>query len=192
MLSGSAFGHGKIPRSRTYDSIGAFLVRRSYRDAIVDSTRWDGRVRIKLKRGAWWVTARAVNVLDPNREWYWNVRVSGDTIRLDPKSAGSAEALMRFIVSPDSLYHPVGRDGCRPDDGGQTGPARHAHEGQPDGARDGVRDVLLPVPVLQATGRPDLAAASRRSTSRRARCDGSSSTIRWCRSIPTRCRPLSW
>lgn len=71
---------------RTYDSIGGSLVRQSYRDAIVDSTRFDGRVRMKLKNGEWWVTARAVNVQDPNREWYWNLRVTGDTIRLDPKS----------------------------------------------------------------------------------------------------------
>ena len=53
---------------------------------IVDSTRADGRTRIKLKRGVWWVTARAVNVLDPNREWYWNIRVTGDTVRLNPKT----------------------------------------------------------------------------------------------------------
>jgi hypothetical protein len=71
---------------RAYDSIGGALVRQSLRDAIVDSTRADGRARIKLKRGAWWVTARAVNVSDPNREWYWNVRITGDTVRLDPKS----------------------------------------------------------------------------------------------------------
>lgn len=69
---------------RTYDSIGGDLVRRSLRDAVVDSTRADGRTRIKLKRGDWWVTARAVNVQDPNREWYWNLRVSGDTVRLIP------------------------------------------------------------------------------------------------------------
>jgi len=71
---------------RAYDSIGGQLVRRSLRDAIVDSTRADGRTRIKLKRGVWWVTARAVNVLDPNREWYWNIRVTGDTVRLNPKT----------------------------------------------------------------------------------------------------------
>jgi hypothetical protein len=71
---------------RTYDSIGGLLVRQSYRDAIVDSTRSNGRVRIKLKRGVWYVTARAVNVQDPNREWYWNLRVEGDTVRLNPST----------------------------------------------------------------------------------------------------------
>lgn len=69
---------------RAYDSIGGLLVRRSLRDAVVDSTRSDGRVRVELKRGDWWVTARAVNVSDPNREWYWNLRLEGDTVRLTP------------------------------------------------------------------------------------------------------------
>jgi hypothetical protein len=71
---------------RSYDSIGGSLVRQSYRDAIVDSTRSDGRTRLDLKKGVWWVTARAVMVSDPNREWYWNVKVTGDTVRLDRKS----------------------------------------------------------------------------------------------------------
>ena len=71
---------------RAYDSIGGALVRQSLRDAVVDSTRADGRTRIRLKRGAWWITARAVNVHDPNREWYWNVRVEGDTVRLNPST----------------------------------------------------------------------------------------------------------
>lgn len=71
---------------RAYDSIGGALVRSSLRDAVVDSTRSTGRVRVRLKRGAWWVTARAVNIQDPNREWYWNVRVEGDTVRLNPST----------------------------------------------------------------------------------------------------------
>ena len=75
---------------RAYDSIGGLLVRQSHRDAVVDSTRADGRVRMKLRRGDWWVTARAINVADPNREWYWNVRVEGDTVRLNP-STGRAK-----------------------------------------------------------------------------------------------------
>jgi hypothetical protein len=78
---------------RSYDSIGGSLVRQSYRDAIVDSTRADGRTRIKLKGKPWWVTARAVMVSDPNREWYWNLRVSGDTVRLDAKSGRAVPRL---------------------------------------------------------------------------------------------------
>ena len=71
---------------RAYDSIGGDIVRRSVRDPIVDSTRSNGRTRIRLKGREWWVTARAVNIQDPNREWYWNVRVTGDTVRLDPRT----------------------------------------------------------------------------------------------------------
>ena len=78
---------------RSYDSIGGSLVRRSYRDAIVDSTRADGRTRIKLEGEPWYVTARAVMVSDPNREWYWNVRISGDTVRLDRTSGRAVPRL---------------------------------------------------------------------------------------------------
>lgn len=78
---------------RSYDSIGGSLVRQSYRDAIVDSTRADGRVRIVLKGGPWWVTARAIMVSDPNREWYWNLRLTGDTVRLDAKSGRAVPRL---------------------------------------------------------------------------------------------------
>ena len=78
---------------RSYDSIGGSLVRQSYRDAIVDSTRSDGRTRLDLKKGPWWVTARAVMVSDPNREWYWNVKVTGDTVRLDRRSGRAVPRL---------------------------------------------------------------------------------------------------
>lgn len=78
---------------RSYDSIGGALLRQSYRDAIVDSTRSDGRVRMELKGGPWWVTARAIMVSDPNREWYWNIRLSGDTVRLDAKSGRAVPRL---------------------------------------------------------------------------------------------------
>lgn len=78
---------------RSYDSIGGSLVRQSYRDAIVDSTRSDGRVRIRFKGGPWWVTARAIMVSDPNREWYWNIRLSGDTVRLNAKSGRAVPRL---------------------------------------------------------------------------------------------------
>ena len=78
---------------RAYDSIGGSLVRRSLRDAVVDSTRANGRVRLELKKGDWWVTARAVNVSDPNREWYWNVKVEGDTVRLNPSTGKSKPRL---------------------------------------------------------------------------------------------------
>ncbi len=71
---------------RGYDSITAGLVRRPDRAAVVDTTGPAGWTDVLVPKGTWWVTARAVNVLDPNSEWYWNVRVTGDTIRLDPSN----------------------------------------------------------------------------------------------------------
>ena len=46
----------------------------------------------------------------------------------------------------------MARDGCRAGDGCEARPARDAHQGQPDRARDGVRDVGLPV-SRSASGR---------------------------------------
>jgi hypothetical protein len=69
---------------RAYDSTTAAMVRASRRKPITDSTGADGRVTMGVPSGAWWLTARAINIQDPNAEWYWNVRVAGDTIRLRP------------------------------------------------------------------------------------------------------------
>jgi hypothetical protein len=69
---------------RSYDSATAAMVRSRRRKPITDSTGADGRVTVAVPSGAWWLTARAVNIQDPNAEWYWNVPVSGDTIRLNP------------------------------------------------------------------------------------------------------------
>ncbi len=74
---------------RAYDSVGATLVRARRRDPVVDSTRAGGTVTLALPGGPWWVVARAVNVQDPNAEWYWNVAVAGDTVRLSPENAVS-------------------------------------------------------------------------------------------------------
>ena len=75
---------------RTYDSITASITSGTGDDAVSDSTMADGWSRVKLPRkGPWWVYARAVNVLDPNAEWYWNVRITGDTVRLSPQNGRS-------------------------------------------------------------------------------------------------------
>lgn len=39
-----------------------------------------------LKGGPWWVYVRAWDATDPNAEWYWNVPVTGDTVRLTPEN----------------------------------------------------------------------------------------------------------
>lgn len=69
---------------RQYDSVGQALASSLHRDPIVDSTRSSGTTTVRLRAGNWWVIARAVNVSDPNAEWYWNVKVQGDTVRLNP------------------------------------------------------------------------------------------------------------
>ena len=53
------------------------------RIGLSDPTDSAGHATIRVGRGAWWVYARAWDVEDPNSEWYWNVRITGDTVRLD-------------------------------------------------------------------------------------------------------------
>ena len=67
---------------RAYDSITNAVVGRHRHGAHADSTRADGWTRLRLPRGDWWIYARAVNVANPYSEWYWNVKVSEDTLRL--------------------------------------------------------------------------------------------------------------
>lgn len=75
---------------QAYDSITARLAGPLARaDAITDSTRADGWATVALKSGDWWVYARAINVQDPNAEWYWNIRIEGDTVRLRPSNGRS-------------------------------------------------------------------------------------------------------
>lgn len=79
---------------RAYDSISAAITSGVGHDAASDSTRADGWASVKLPRkGPWWVYARAVNVQDPNAEWYWNIKVAGDTVRL---SSGNGRSRTRF------------------------------------------------------------------------------------------------
>lgn len=74
---------------RDYDSLTRVLVRQSRLEATIDSTRTDGWVTVELRPGRWWLTARAINVGDPNAQWYWNVPVVGDTIILSPANGRS-------------------------------------------------------------------------------------------------------
>jgi hypothetical protein len=45
-----------------------------------------GWATFSLKGGPWWIYVRAWDASDPNAEWYWNVPVSGDTVRLTPEN----------------------------------------------------------------------------------------------------------
>ncbi|MGB7213305.1 MAG: hypothetical protein WBC97_11850 [Gemmatimonadales bacterium] len=46
-----------------------------------------GSIEVALRSGRWWAYARAPDVNDPEREWYWNVRIRGTLIRLDRTNA---------------------------------------------------------------------------------------------------------
>lgn len=69
-----------------YDTLVTNLAEETGRIGQVDTTDSSGRTTITLPRGAWWVYAKAWNVADPNSEWYWNVPISGDTVRLDDRN----------------------------------------------------------------------------------------------------------
>lgn len=73
----------------SYDSVTRALVRQSYRQVVNDSTGPAGWQTVKLKKGTWWLYVRAINVNDPNAQWYWNVPVTGDTIILSPANGRS-------------------------------------------------------------------------------------------------------
>lgn len=67
-----------------YDSIVRGLSRARAMFAITDTTGRDGWAHFKLSPGQWWIYARSWDATDPNAEWYWNVKVPGDTVLLDP------------------------------------------------------------------------------------------------------------
>lgn len=46
-----------------------------------------GRATVALRSGRWWVYARAPDVNDPEREWYWNIPIRGTLVRLDRTNA---------------------------------------------------------------------------------------------------------
>ena len=75
--------------SLEYDSVARYLIRQSIRDVVTDSTDAAGWRTVKLKQGTWWLYVRAINVNDPNAQWYWNVPVVGDTIVLSPANGRS-------------------------------------------------------------------------------------------------------
>jgi hypothetical protein len=65
-----------------YDTITRSLTR--FRNPVADTTDALGVAQFELRGGDWWITATAWDADDPNAEWYWNVPVTGDTIRLVP------------------------------------------------------------------------------------------------------------
>ena len=65
-----------------YDSIVRGITRARALTAVTDTTGRDGWAHFKLAGGPWWIYARSWDATDPNAEWYWNVRVTGDTVLL--------------------------------------------------------------------------------------------------------------
>lgn len=78
---------------RGIDSVARVLVRSTHRDPIDELTDHAGWATISLERGDWWVVARALNVLDPNAQWSWNLRITTDTIILNPANGRSRPRL---------------------------------------------------------------------------------------------------
>ena len=78
---------------RGLDSVTRLLLRSTRRDQVIDSTDAAGWATLSLEPGAWWVFARAVNVLDPNAQWSWNVRITSDTLILNSANGHSRPRL---------------------------------------------------------------------------------------------------
>lgn len=73
---------------RGWDSVTSALAKQRRAEPVADSTRENGATTLRLKgEGSWWIVARTLDLEDPNAEWYWNVRATGDTVRLDRRNA---------------------------------------------------------------------------------------------------------
>ncbi len=66
-----------------YDTLTKKLAEGIGREQVSDSTDAEGRARFRLPPGDWWIYARSWDAWDPNSQWYWNVKVSGERVILD-------------------------------------------------------------------------------------------------------------
>jgi hypothetical protein len=67
-----------------YDTAARSLARSRMRTVSADTTDTVGWATMVVASGPWWITARSPDPQDPNYEWYWNVPVDSDTVRLSP------------------------------------------------------------------------------------------------------------
>lgn len=67
-----------------YDTLVRTLSIDKMRQLVADTTDARGRSTFSVTTGSWWIHARVPDPQDPNAEWYWNVPVTGDTVRLTP------------------------------------------------------------------------------------------------------------
>ena len=82
----AAIRHWEDSTYRGYDSITRNLASRRRQDPRTDTTRGDGWARFNLPAGDWWIYGRSWDATDPNSEWYWNLPVTGDTVRLSSET----------------------------------------------------------------------------------------------------------
>ena len=68
---------------RGYDRAVDSIVKARHRQPVADTTDAAGTAVVTLRGGPWWIYARSWDPSDPNAEWYWNVPVASDTVRLD-------------------------------------------------------------------------------------------------------------
>ena len=71
---------------RSYDSITRSLGRGLGREPQSDTTDATGNASLRLSKGRWWIYAKSWDAHDPNAQWYWNVPVQGDSVRLDSRT----------------------------------------------------------------------------------------------------------
>jgi hypothetical protein len=71
---------------RDYDSIANTRLRMTGRAVLTDTTGADGWTLVKVPAGQWWIYGTSWDVNDPNRYWYWNRPVTGDTLRLTARN----------------------------------------------------------------------------------------------------------
>jgi hypothetical protein len=80
--------HWEDSTYRGFDRRAKALMDTTGGQPVSDTTDAKGTTTLTLRPlpGGWWVSASSWDPLDPNRIWYWNVRVESDTVRLDDKT----------------------------------------------------------------------------------------------------------
>jgi hypothetical protein len=69
---------------RSYDSLTSMRAGQLGRSPVHGETGVDGSLTVHLSQGSWWVYTRAPQVGNPYAGWYWNQKITGDSVRLTP------------------------------------------------------------------------------------------------------------
>ena len=67
-----------------YDTLSRSQTTGRMRMITSDTSDATGWASLRIRNGSWWIHARSPDPQDPNFEWYWNVPLVGDTVRLSP------------------------------------------------------------------------------------------------------------